>query len=115
LLALALLSNPSLQMITILFGAFGFFAACMPVIVAHGRDLFSINLVGRGMTLLNIGTMGGAFALQAASGYFITHLTSDNLVSGLDARAYQITFGVFALIMTVATILYLKSPPSKID
>lgn len=115
LLTLALVPKPSLMVVTILFGAFGFFSACMPVIVAHGRDLFSMNLIGRGMTLLNIGTMGGAFALQSFSGYFITFLPNNGSTDGLDARSYQITFGIFALMMAVAAIAYLKSPVSRAE
>ncbi len=113
LTALALIEIPSLTLVTIIFGAIGFFSACMPVVLAHGRDLFALNLVGRGITLLNIGTMGGAFALQAASGYFITSLSNDSLAGKLDASAYQATFGAFALILTGAALFYLKSPPSS--
>src|SRR5262249_19147928 len=41
------------------FAAFGFLSAYVPVLVAHGKALFSPHQVGRGLTVLNMGTMGG--------------------------------------------------------
>src|SRR5262249_27953845 len=53
------------------FGAFGFLSAYVPVLVAHGKALFSPHQVGRGLTVLNMGTMGGTFLAQAISGFVI--------------------------------------------
>ena len=39
-------------------------AAYIPVLIAHGRSFLPPHLVGRGMTLFNIGTMGGMFVAQ---------------------------------------------------
>jgi MFS family permease len=50
------------------FAAFGACSAFMPVVIAHGKALFPAALVGRGITLLNMGTMGGGFVSQLASG-----------------------------------------------
>ena len=36
----------------------------LPVLIAHGKSLFPPHLLGRGITLLNIGTMGGVFVVQ---------------------------------------------------
>jgi hypothetical protein len=41
------------------------------VVLAHGKALFPPALVGRGMTLLNMGFMGGGFVSQLVSGYVI--------------------------------------------
>jgi len=53
------------------FAAFGACAAITPVVLAHGKALFPPALVGRGMTLLNMGFMGGGFVSQLVSGYVI--------------------------------------------
>jgi MFS family permease len=50
------------------FAAFGACSAFMPVVIAHGKTLFPAPLVGRGITLLNMGTMGGGFVSQFVSG-----------------------------------------------
>ena len=41
------------------------------MVIAHGQSLFPPHLVGRGITLLNIGTMGGGFVVQFVSGSII--------------------------------------------
>jgi MFS family permease len=50
------------------FALFGFCCAYTPVLVAHGRSIFPDALVGRGITVMNIGTMGGAFLMQTLTG-----------------------------------------------
>src|SRR5262249_5030595 len=47
---------------------FGAFAGFTPMVIAHGKALFPRRLVGRGMTLLNMGSMGGVFVSQSATG-----------------------------------------------
>ena len=51
--------------------AFGFLCAFGPVLIAHGKALFPPHLVGRALTLLNMGTMGGVFLVQIISGFVI--------------------------------------------
>ena len=53
------------------FVAFGISTAYTPVLTAHGRSLFPPELVGRGLTLLNLGTMSGVFVLQFVTGLVI--------------------------------------------
>lgn len=50
------------------FALFGIFIAITPILTAHGKSLFPAELTGRGMTLMNIGTMGGAFLSQSVTG-----------------------------------------------
>ena len=49
----------------------GALSAYTPVMIAHGKSLFPPHLVGRGITLLNMGTMGGVFVAQMISGFLI--------------------------------------------
>jgi predicted MFS family arabinose efflux permease len=50
------------------FGLFGLFVAFTPILTAHGKSLFPPELTGRGITLMNIGTMGGVFVSQSVTG-----------------------------------------------
>src|SRR5262245_13916817 len=87
------------------FAAFGFFCAYTPVMIAHGRSLFPAHLVGRGITVLNMGTMGGVFLAQTASGLII------NLFPAVDGvyqlAAYRVVFGLQARLVLTAALIYL--------
>jgi len=95
--------------------AFGFIAAYTPVLIAHGRSLFPPHLVGRGITLLNIGSMGGVFVTQAVSGFVI-----DLFPKGADGayalNAYRAVFALQAAIMLLSCLTYLwaRDPRSEI-
>lgn len=52
----------------VLLAALGLFGSSFPAIMAHGRAFFPPHLVGRGVTLLNMFSIGGAGVLQFASG-----------------------------------------------
>ena len=68
---LAFAGKPSPLVLGLWFAVFGFVAAYFPVLIAHGKSVFPPHQVGRGLTLLNIGSMGGVFLAQAVSGYVI--------------------------------------------
>ncbi|MFC4174708.1 MFS transporter [Microvirga sp. GCM10011540] len=53
---------------TVWFGLFGLFVAFTPILTAHGKSLFPPELTGRGITLMNIGSIGGAFLSQSVTG-----------------------------------------------
>lgn len=89
------------------FVAFGAFCAYTPVMIAHGKSLFPPHLVGRGMTLLNMGTMGGAFLAQTVSGFVINLFPAENGAYALDA--YRLVFALQALFVLSACIPYLWS------
>src|SRR5262249_10983094 len=72
------------------FAAFGFVCAYTPVMVAHGRSLFPAHLVGRGITVLNMGTMGGVFLAQTVSGLLIDLFPAVDGVYPLGA--YRVVF-----------------------
>lgn len=46
-------------MLVVWFAAFGFLAAYGPLLIAHGKALFPPQQVGRGLTVLNMGSMAG--------------------------------------------------------
>jgi len=83
---------------------FGAFAGFTPVVIAHGKSLFPPRLVGRGMTLLNMGSMGGVFVTQTVSGLAIDVFASRDGVYPLDA--YRLVFALQAAFLIVAVIAY---------
>jgi predicted MFS family arabinose efflux permease len=112
LLALAaggVLSAPAL---IVWFAAFGLVSAFTPVMIAHGKSLFPPHLVGRGITLLNIGTMGGVFITQLVSGLVIDQFPSPAGIYPLDA--YRLVFLLQAGFLFAAWLVYLRArDPAK--
>lgn len=87
------------------FAVLGAFAAYTPVLIAHGKALFEPHLVGRGLTILNMGTMAGVFVTQAVSGLVMDMFASKEGVYPLEA--YQAMFGLQAVIVILACLTYL--------
>jgi MFS family permease len=89
------------------FAAIGAVTAYTPVMIAHGKSLFPPHLAGRGMTILNMATMGGAFLSQTVTGFVINQFPIVNGAYALDA--YRTVFGLQALFVLAACIPYLWS------
>jgi MFS family permease len=85
----------------------GLFSAYVSVLIAHGKSLFPPRLVGRGLTLLNLGTMGGGFLSQLVSGYVIDLFPPTDGVYPL--AAYQTVFGLQAAFGFAACLVYLRA------
>jgi len=83
----------------------GALSAYTPVMIAHGKSLFPPHLVGRGITLLNMGTMGGVFLAQVLSGFLIDLFPVTDGAYALDA--YRLVFGLQAAAMLAACLVYL--------
>jgi MFS family permease len=86
------------------FAVFGFVCAYSPVMIAHGKSLFPPHLVGRGITVLNVGSIGGAFLAQTLSGFVIELFPAQGGVYPL--AAYQTVFGLQAAFMLLACVAY---------
>lgn len=107
LLALVILIiNPvtSVTSTTLLFMAIGLCGTSYGVLMAHGRSFLPPHLVGRGVTLLNFCSIFGAGAMQFFSGYVID-TQSDPSAPG----SYQLLFGLYAAMLTLALFVYLFS------
>ncbi len=83
----------------------GLFGMSSPVLTAHGRAFFPKHLIGRGMTLLNLFSIGGAGIFQIITGRVYTAV---NTVAA-PAHAYQVLFLFFALILLAGMAVYLFS------
>ncbi len=91
--------------VLIWFIAIGAVTAYTPVMIAHGKSLFPPHLVGRGMTILNMATMGGAFLSQTVTGFVINQFPIENGAYALDA--YRAVFALQGLFVLAACIPYL--------
>jgi MFS family permease len=90
------------------FAAFGFLGAYGVVLIAHGRALFPLHLVGRGLTVLNIGSMGGTFLAQTISG-FVVGLFPTGPDGGYVLDAYRLVFALQAGFILLGWLAYLGS------
>jgi MFS family permease len=102
---LAALGKPEPRTLAIWLTVFGFLPAFIPVLIAHGRSFLPPHLIGRGMTLFNIGTMGGTFVVQLVSGALIELFPAQAGVYPLDA--YRLVFAAQAVAIMVASAAYL--------
>jgi MFS family permease len=102
-------SGPALIVWLVVFGAS---CAYTPVLIAHGRSLFPPHLVGRGITLLNMGTIGGVFVAQTVSGVVI-----DFFPKGADGayalEAYRVVFGLQSAAIALGSLAYFRTPDPR--
>jgi MFS family permease len=89
------------------FVLIGFSTGPLALVLAHGRSLVPPHLLGRAITLLNIGAMGGGFLVQFVSGAIIEMFVSDAGKYPLDA--YRLVFGLQAALVLVGLIVYFRS------
>jgi predicted MFS family arabinose efflux permease len=102
---LAALGKPEPFWLGVWLALFGFLPAYIPVLLAHGRSFLAPHLLGRGMTLFNIGTMGGAFVVQLVSGALIDLFPAQAGAYPVDA--YRAVFAAQALGIVAAGAAYL--------
>jgi MFS family permease len=102
---LAVVGRPDTPLLVTWFVLLGLAAGFSPVLTAHNRALFPPALMGRGLTVMNLGTMGGVFLMQALTGAVVGLFDAPGGVYPLDA--YRAAFAVEALLLGLATLLYL--------
>ena len=101
---LAALGKPGPWVLAAWLTVFGFCPAFLPVLIAHGRAFLPPPLLGRGMTLFNIGSMGGTFVVQLISGALIDLFPSQGGVYPLEA--YRLVFAAQAGAILLACAAY---------
>jgi MFS family permease len=102
---LALVGTLGPWMLVVWFAAFGFLSAFGPLLIAHGRALFPLRQIGRGLTVLNMGAMGGVFLAQAVSG-FVIELFPTASDGAYELAAYQAVFALQAAFILLACLVY---------
>ncbi len=86
----------------------GFFGATYPVLIAHGRSFLPSHLIGRGVTMLNLFSIGGVGLLQFTSG----RVYATSLGGAFAAQPYVNVFILFAVSLTIGLVIYLFSRDS---
>ena len=85
----------------VLLAGVGFFGASFPMIMAHGRSFIPAHLTGRGVTLLNLCSIGGVGVIQTLSG------TVHSAAPAMPPEAsYQALFLFFGLLLLVGCAIY---------
>lgn len=108
----AVIPEPPVWLVTVDFALIGIACGAYIPILAHGRAIFPSHLVGRGMTTLNVATMGGAAALQFLSGWVIG-LFPRTPQGGAPEIAYQAMFAMLALVLIVTGAIYARAAESR--
>ncbi len=111
-LLLAALSGPPLWLVAVAFGLIGVACGAYIPLLSHGRAIFPNRLVGRGMTTLNVATMGGAAALQFLSGWLIG-LFPRTPAGGAPEIAYRAMFAMLGLVLIAALAFYSRAADSR--
>ena len=86
--------------------ALGFFGSSFALLMAHGRSYFPPHLVGRGISLLNLLSIGGTGVLQIVSGRLHTATTARGLPP---AEVYGTLFLFFAGMLLAGCAIYVFS------
>lgn len=95
----------------LLMGLLGLVCAYTPVLVAHGKSLFPPSLTGRGLSLVNIGTMSGSFLTQWGTGLAVKAVAGPATIYPL--AAYQTAFTMQALLLAAAAVAYARAPDPR--
>jgi len=93
---------------TLWFPLFGLCVAYTPILTSHGKSLFPTTLTGRGITLMNIGTMGGAFLSQTVTGMLIDLMGRSD--QGLyRPEGYRLVFAALAGWLALSLAFYVRA------
>ncbi|ADZ69944.1 MFS transporter [Polymorphum gilvum] len=87
-----------------LIAGVGLFGSSFPMMMAHGRAFFPPHLVGRGVTLLNLFTIGGVGLFQMLSGR--VQVAASAAHGGDPVQTYSVLFGFFALVLGAGCAVY---------
>ncbi len=90
------------------FIPFGLFVAYTPILTSHGKSLFPSELTGRGITLMNIGTMGGAFLSQSITGALID-LVGRSELGIYKPEGYRLVFAALAGWLLLSLTFYSRA------
>ncbi|MEH6721388.1 MAG: MFS transporter [Aurantimonas endophytica] len=99
---LAATSGGSATIAIVLMTAVTFFGAGYALIMAHARAMVPAHLIGRGVTLMNFFSIGGAGVIQFLSGTVFA--TAAGRTS--PESAYAVLFGFYALLLAAGLTAY---------
>jgi MFS family permease len=91
---------------------FGVLIAYTPLVTTHGRALFPPELLGRGLTLMNLGTMGGSFLSQSVTGALMD-ISGRGADGTYPAQAYGLVYCFLATALACALLFYRSVPDPR--
>lgn len=101
---MALTSRPPLWLVTGLFALMAICSAYPTVVHSHARGLVPHNLMGRGVSVTNMGIMTAIAVTQLAFGWIVGSFPA---VDGIPPEyAYQVAFGAQAVFALVGLVIY---------
>jgi len=106
-----LLVDTSVMWVIILMCAIGLFGSTYPAIMSHGRSLLPRHLVGRGVTLLNLFSVGGVGVAQFITG----RIYATNSDASSAAAPFSMILIFFACALAIGLVVYLFSTDTKPD
>lgn len=109
LMALIALSGAGLGIAVLLLVLMGLFGAGYPLLMAHGRSLMPQHLVGRGITFLNMFSIGGVGVMQFAS----RPVYQSASAAYPPASAFAMLFLFFLIPLAIGVALYFLTPEAE--
>jgi len=107
MLALVLLVDQSAFLSVVLMAVIGLFGISYTVMMAHGRSFIPTHLVGRGVTLMNLFSIGGVGIMQFFSGRIHSSVASSD-----PSAPYVAIFTFFGVSLAAGMLIYLFSRDS---
>lgn len=89
----------------------GFVFGFSPALTAHGKSLFPPNLMGRGLSIMNIAAIGGVYVQQWLTGQ-VMDLFEPVIVDGVRTyppEAFRCVFGLLAVEIFLALLVYRRA------
>jgi len=105
------LVEASVLWVVVLMCAIGFFGSTYAAIMSHGRSLLPRHLVGRGVTLLNLFSVGGVGVAQFITG----RIYAANSDAPSAAAPFSMILIFFACALAIGLVVYLFSTDTKPD
>jgi predicted MFS family arabinose efflux permease len=105
---LALVAAPPLWLVVVLFCTISLFGSYPTVTMAHARGLVPANLMGRGVSVTNMGTMTAIALMQFAFGWIVGLFPA---IDGIPPEtAYRAAFAAQAAVAIGALAIYAPVP-----
>ncbi|UWQ99765.1 MFS transporter [Rhodobacteraceae bacterium S2214] len=103
LLILSIVPDPGVWVSAALLAAIGFGGSTFPLLVAHSKAFFPAHLTGRGVTLVNLFSIGGVGVAQFATAPLHTYGVG---MAGGFTTAYGLIFAFFLVTVLCGLIAY---------
>ncbi|MGZ3215056.1 MFS transporter [Paracoccus sp. T5] len=100
-----------IAMVTLLLVILGFFGSAYPLLMAHGRSFLPPHLVGRGVTFLNMFSIGGVGVMQFAS----RPVYATAQAAYPPAQAFAMLWLFFLVPLVIGFLLYFLTPEARHD